>query len=248
MRLAAFIKAYGTEEACRAHMENVRWPAGPVCPKCASVNDAVPISTRPGQFRCRPCGKHFTVTVGTAMEGSHLPLHVWYLAMYLMLSTAKPISATSLSTQLGIQYRTCWYLLRRLRARLAVGEKLPLAGLVGADEPDAGGKASSRQKRRKPGKRWRGTDKPTPANSQNDLREFTAPSELALRDWIGRAATLLTNELATYCWIRRKMKRRYTANPAKSRSDLRGTKESFGLFKRCLIGPHGRLRLRDLFA
>ena len=70
MRLTDFTKAYGTDEACRAHMESVRWPDGLVCLKCGAINEAVPISTRPGQFRCRPCGKQFNVLMGTALEGT----------------------------------------------------------------------------------------------------------------------------------------------------------------------------------
>ena len=303
MRLSDFTKAYGTDEACRAHMESVRWPTGPVCPKCGVINDAVPISTRPGQFRCRACGKQFNVLMGTALEGTHLPLRVWYLAMYLMLSTAKPISAMSLSTQLGIQYRTCWHLLHRLRAMLAAGEKLPLAGLVEADETYVGGKASNRQKHREPGKRGRGTDKPmlfAALQRGGDARSLVVPSASgaaiapALWDWTGGAATLLTDELATYRWIGRKMEAHHAVHHgsgeyARTEGSLRvhvNTAEGFfGLFKRgifgihhhvsakhlhryaaehtfryntrddkaariarCLIGHHGRLRLRDLFA
>ena len=238
MRLTDFTKAYGTDEACRAHMESVRWPDGPVCPACGLIGNAVPVSTKPGRWRCRACNRQFNVLLGTALEGTHLPLRVWYLAMYLMLSTAKPISAMSLSTQLGIQYRTCWHLLHRLRAMLANGEKLPLSGLVEADETYVGGvkprglpdKAENRQKHREPNKRRRGTDKPMPAKSQGDLREFAAiqrggdarslvvPSASgaaiapALWDWTRGAATLLTDELATYRWIGRKMEAHHAVN------------------------------------
>jgi transposase-like protein len=161
MNMIAFLKAYGTDEACRAHMESVRWPNGPSCPKCGSVNEAGVVGNRAGLFRCRPCGTQFTVTVGTAMEGTHLPLRHWYLAMYLMLSTAKPISAMSLSRQMGIQYRTCWHLLHRLRAMLAAGEALPLAGVIEADETYVGGKPRKGNKRDEdqPNKRGRGTKK-----------------------------------------------------------------------------------------
>ena len=215
MHLLAFTKTYGTDEACRAHMESVRWPAGPVCPKCGVINEAVAISTRPGQYRCRACDKHYTVTVGTAMEGSHLPLHVWYLAMYLMLSTAKPISAMSLSRQMGIQYRTCWHLLHRLRAMLAGGEKLPLSGIVEADETYVGGKVENLPKSApKPEKRGRGTNKPmlfAAIQRGGEARTLAIPSASgaaiapALWNWTGGAATLMTDELGTYRWIGRKM-------------------------------------------
>jgi hypothetical protein len=110
--------------------------------------------------RCHACKAQFTVTVGTAMEDTHLPLQHWYLAMYLMMSTAKPISALSLSRQMGIQYRTCWHLLHRLRAMLTSGATMPLAGIIEADETYVGGKARNRQKHRLSTTRGRGTDKP----------------------------------------------------------------------------------------
>ena len=303
MRLTDFIKAYGTDEACRAHMESVRWPDGSVCPECGLIDNAVPVSTKPGRWRCRACNRQFNVLLGTALEGTHLPLRVWYLAMYLMLSTAKPISAMSLSTQLGIQYRTCWHLLHRLRAMLASGEKLPLAGLVEADETYVGGKAENRQKHRKPGKRGRGTDKPmlfAAIERGGEARSLVVPSASgaaiapALWDWTRGAATLLTDELATYRWIGRKMEAHHAVNHgskeyARTEGAIRvhtNTAEGFfGLFKRgifgihhqvspkhlhryaaehtfrcntrkdkaariarCLIGSHGRLQLRDLFA
>jgi transposase-like protein len=159
MKLSEFLQRFGTDEACRAHMESVRWPDGPVCPKCGAVNDAVPIPTRPGLHRCKACGRQFTVTVGTAMEGTHLPLRLWYLTMFLMLNTVKPISAMSLHHHLGVQYRTCWHLLHRLRAMLERGEKMPLVGLIEADETYVSGKARNRQKHRDKPTRGRGTDK-----------------------------------------------------------------------------------------
>ena len=160
MKLKAFLAKFGTDEACRVHMERMRWPDGIVCPRCGTVGRSLVMKTRPGSYRCGECDKRFTVTVGTAMEGTHLPISTWYLAMFLMLSTAKPISAMSLMRQLGIQYRTCWHMLHRLRAMLERGDKLPLAGIVEADETYVGGKPRNRQKHRPEPTRGRGTDKP----------------------------------------------------------------------------------------
>jgi hypothetical protein len=115
MNLITFLKTYGTDEACRAHRQSVRWPDEPVCPKCVTIGQAGRVESCPGVPRCHTCKSQFSVTVGTAMERTHLPLNIWYLAMYLMLSTAKPISAMSLSRQMQVQCRTCWHLLHRLR-------------------------------------------------------------------------------------------------------------------------------------
>jgi transposase-like protein len=304
MKLMSFIESYGTDEACLAHMQSVRWPDGPACPKCGVVNEASPVTNRPGLFRCRGCGTQFSVTVGTAMEGTHLPLRHWYLAMYLMLSTAKPISAASLSRQMGIQYRTCWHLLHRLRAMLAGGSPLPLSGIIEADETYVGGKAKNRQKHREPTTRGRGTDKPMLfaaierggiARSAVVASASGAALDPLMFAWFNREAILCTDELATYNWFGGKMKRHhkvthsageYARTEGAVRVHTNTAEGFFGLFKmalvgihhqvsakhlhryaaehtfrynrrghdvgeriaRCLIGQHGRLRLRELFA
>ena len=143
-------------------------------------------------------------------------------AMDLVLSTAKPISAMSLSRQMGIQYRTCWHLPHRLRAMLAGGERLPLSGIVEADEAYVGGvkprglpdKAENLPKSAlRPGKRGRGTTKPmlfAAIQRGSEARTLAIPSASAAAiapafwDWTGGAATLMTDELGTYRWIGRK--------------------------------------------
>ena len=147
MKTTEFMRRFHDDKSCRKHLESVRWPDGPVCPGCGDVNNAVPVTAvRRGVYRCRDCGRQFTVTVGTAMEGTHLPLNVWYHAMYLMLSSSKGISALKLSQQLGLQYRTVWHLCHRIRAMLESGGKTPLAGLIEADETSAGSKPGNIRK------------------------------------------------------------------------------------------------------
>jgi transposase-like protein len=153
------MKTFGTDEDCRAHMQSVRWPHGSLCPKCGTINDAAPVGGRPGLFRCKACKSQFTVTVRTAMEGSHLPLNIWYLTMYLIMSAAKPISAMSLSRQMQIRYRTYRHRLHCIRATLERGDKLRLAGVILADESYVGGRATNRQKHRPAPTRGHGTDK-----------------------------------------------------------------------------------------
>ena len=304
MKLTTFMKKFGTGDACRVHMESVRWPDGPLCPRCGVVDEAVAVSTRPGLYRCTACAKQFTVTVGTAMEGWHLPLRHWYLAMYLMLSTAKPISAMSLMRQLGVQYRTCWHLLHRLRAMLETGEKMPLSGIIEGDETYVGGKAKNRQKHRPAVTRGGGTDKPmvfAAIERGGEARAAVVSSASAVAldplmfGWFDRDATLCTDELAVYDWFGSKMRHPYSVTHAagedagtegKTRVPVNTAEGFFGLFKRgifgihhqvspkhlhryaaehtfrdnrrgedagtriarCLIGQHGRLRRRELFA
>ena len=243
-------------EKAREYLEAMRWPDGPVCPRCGLVGRSLPMKTRPGMYRCGGCDKRFTVTVGTAMEGTHLPLSTWYLAMFLMLSTAKPISALSLSRQMAIQYRTCWHLLHRLRAMLSSGEKLPLSGVIEADETYVGGKAKNRQKHRDPLVRGRGTDKPmlfAAIERGGEARTAVVPSASAaaldplMFSWFDRSSILCTDELGVYSWFGRKMHHHYTVTHsageyARSEGVTRvhtNTAEGFfGLFKRGIFGIH----------
>jgi transposase-like protein len=259
MKLRTFMQRFSTDEACRAHLESVRWPKGPVCDRCGSVNEAAPVGGRPGFWQCRPCGKQFSVTAGTPMHGTHLPLHVWYLAMYLILASSKGISAVKLGEQLGVQYRTAWHLGHRIRAMLASGDKVPLQGLVEADETYVGGKAANLPKSApRPEKRGRGTKKPmlfAAIEREGEARTLAIPSasaaaiDPALWAWTKGGATLITDELPVYRWIGRKMEGHHRVTHSKgeyARTDetrsgpLRvhtNTAEGFfGLFKRAVVG------------
>lgn len=133
-----------TESQAREFFEARRWPNGPVCPHCGSI-DAYRLqgeSTRPGLLECRDCRKQFTVTVGTVMEDSHLPLATWAKAFHLVASSKKGISALQLQRNLGIgSYRTAWFLAHRIREAMRCE---PVAGMlkgqVQADETFVGGK------------------------------------------------------------------------------------------------------------
>ncbi len=76
MTLNLKAKIYNDEGAARAHLEAIQWPEGPVCPHCGAINEATLLqgkSTRPGVYKCRPCEKPFSVTVGTVFERSIIP-------------------------------------------------------------------------------------------------------------------------------------------------------------------------------
>lgn len=113
------------ENKARAHLEALRWPDGPICPHCGSVDEATKLkgkSTRPGVYKCRECRKPFSVTVGTLFERSHIPLHKWVAAFHLMASSKKGISAHQLYRLLGITYKSAWFMAHRIReARQVLG-------------------------------------------------------------------------------------------------------------------------------
>ncbi len=130
---------FQNDEAARALIESIRWPSGPVCSHCGSINHAYAVKGRAGLYRCAEpeCRKDFTCTTGTVMERSKIPLHKWMTAFYLMNASKKGISAHQLHRTLGITYQSAWFLCHRIREAMRDGGLTPMGGggkIVEADE------------------------------------------------------------------------------------------------------------------
>jgi transposase-like protein len=143
---------YSDENKAREHLEALHWPDGPICPHCGTIGNAVKLagkSTRPGVYKCREpeCRKPFSVTVGTVMERSKIPLNTWLAAMALMTASKKGVSAHQLHRQLGLRYESAWFLAHRLRHAMADTKAGPIGGenkFVEADESYVGGKGRNK--------------------------------------------------------------------------------------------------------
>ncbi len=137
--LVSLIEDFGSEERCRAYLEELRWPDGPECPRCAEPTTVSKIAAR-NQFECDKCRYQFSVTAGTLIHDSHLPLWKWFLAVYLMCESKKGISAKQLQRMLSVSYKTAWYLSHRIRDAMGDDEQPLLTGTVEIDETLVGGK------------------------------------------------------------------------------------------------------------
>lgn len=134
-------------EAARIHLESIRWPDGPVCPHCGGmsrINKLEGKSHRSGLYKCYDCNGHFTVTVGTLFERSKVPLHKWFIAVYLLCSSKKGISSHQMHRMLGVTYKTAWFMTHRIREAMKDGGPFggPMGGkdkVVEADETYFGG-------------------------------------------------------------------------------------------------------------
>jgi transposase-like protein len=155
----ALSKIYTDETAARKHLETLLWPDGPVCPHCGSIDGATLLqgkSTRPGVYKCRACEKPFSVTVGTVMERSKIPLHQWVYATHLMTASKKGISAHQISRMLGVTYKTAWFLAHRIREAMTDTSSGSIGGegkFIEADETHIGGKAKNRAYVKRPPKK-----------------------------------------------------------------------------------------------
>ena len=109
----------------RAWLESRLWANGPVCSHCRSENRSTPIRSRAGLYQCNVCRKQFTVTVGTPLERSHIPLNKWLFAAYMLAQTQEPVSPYQMHLSLGVSYKTALLMMRRLSEAAKAGV-LPL--------------------------------------------------------------------------------------------------------------------------
>jgi transposase-like protein len=126
-------------EAARKHLEATRWPQGPICPHCGTVNEATYVggkAARAGCYQCNACREQFSVTVGTVFERSKVPLNKWLMASYLMASSKKGVSAHQLHRSLGVTYKTAWFMAHRLREAMVTPDTTKMGGGGGVVEAD----------------------------------------------------------------------------------------------------------------
>ena len=144
---------FQNEAAAYAKLESIVWPNGPVCPHCGGTGRVKLLkgnATRPGVYKCYDCRKQCRVTVTTVFESSHIPLHVWLQAAYLMCSSKKGVSSNQLHRTLGVTLKTAWFLSHRLRHAMDAGTLPPMGGegeVVEIDETFIGKKEGAEVRR-----------------------------------------------------------------------------------------------------
>src|SRR5437868_3251685 len=157
--LSELAKYFSDEDAARGLLEEMRWGRNPACPHCGGLDPykltPKPESKRPGRkglYKCKACRKQFTVTVGTVFEDSRIPISKWLLAIHLIGSSKKGMSAHQIHRNLGISYKAAWFMMHRLRYAM---KQEPLSdlmkGTVEVDETYVGARSKRGTRRGRPG-------------------------------------------------------------------------------------------------
>ncbi|MDT7540566.1 MAG: hypothetical protein QOE33_470 [Acidobacteriota bacterium] len=145
---------FSTEEKCIAHLEQIRWSEGLRCIKCEGENvHKFEAEGKTGKARylyhCRDCRYQYSITTGTIFHDTHLPLTKWFLAIYMICSAKKGVSAKQLQRELDTSYKTAWYMAHRIRLAMQQDEDfcLTFSGVCEVDETYVGGKRKGQRGR-----------------------------------------------------------------------------------------------------
>jgi len=141
-----FEKFFNSEQSCREYLCQMRWPKGFICPHCDHREYWI---RENGQYQCKYCRYRISVTAGTIFQDTRIPLRLWFLAIWHIVSQKQGISALGLQRVLGLnRYETTWTMLHRLRTAMVRPGRDRLVSPVQVDETHIGGP--------RPGKRGRG--------------------------------------------------------------------------------------------
>ena len=133
--LSEFQTSFADETSCAAFLFERRWPQGFVCPACGDGRAAF-LRSRAHTYECPDCGRQTSITAGTVMHRSKLPLTVWFWAAHLMVTHSNGMSAVQLEAQLGVTYKTAWLLAQKLRRSMIDPHREPLEGVVEVDQAE----------------------------------------------------------------------------------------------------------------
>ena len=179
LSLPEFLRLYGTEAQCEAALEQARWPDGFHCPRCNGQSHGLVHGRRLKRYQCRTCGYQATVTAGTIMQATKLPLTKWFLAFYLIGQAKTGISSLELSRHLGVNYDTAWLLHNKiLRAMTEREEAYVLQGKIQLDDAYLGGE-------RPGGKAGRGSENKIPIVAAVSLNEAGHPIHAKITPVLG---------------------------------------------------------------
>src|SRR5215217_1041371 len=170
---AEFRERFGTEEACRTALFEMRWREGLTCPACGG-RSFCELRTRK-LFQCNRCKRQVRLTAGTVLQDTKLPLTTWFAAVYHLTQSKGGVSSVELGRRLGVKQGTAWLVRHKLMRAMAAREaaKPKLAGRAEIDDAYLGGERSG-------GRRGRGAAGKTPVVAAVETTPERKPKRLRL--------------------------------------------------------------------
>ena len=179
LSLSEFQRLYGTEDLCEAALEKTRWSDGFRCPRCGGNEHGLVYGRRLKRYQCRICRHQATLTAGTIMQATKLPLTTWFQAFYLIGQAKTGISSLELSRHLDVNYDTAWLLHNKiLKAMSDRDDAYVLRGKIQMDDAYLGGE-------RPGGKAGRGSENKIPIIAAISLNESGHPIHAKITPVIG---------------------------------------------------------------
>jgi len=247
---------FDTDAECRQALEELRWPEGVTCLRCASKSISR-LTTRK-QYDCNKCRYRFSVTTGTVFNDTHLALPKWFIAVFIMCEAKKGISSDQLKRTLGIAKKTAWYLNHRIRKAMSEVNASKLTGTVEMDETYIGSKRRSHGIGRG---NWRPLKQiilgAVERNGRLRMSAGVDNTKTSLKGFINEqiadeCAHFYTDELPAYTRIVDDEDTTHEAVNHSKREYVRGDvhtntiEGAFGLFKRGLVGSFHQISRKHL--
>ena len=254
INLFSLVDQFSSDEQCLRALEGLRWPNGVTCVRCGGESVfELPVRHK---FKCRSCKHQFTVTSGTIMHDSHLPLRKWFFAIYLMCESKKGMSALQIQRTIDVAYRTAWYLCHRIREAMG-NDKFDgptLCGVVEVDETLVGGRRRGVGSGSRKGKTW--VAGAIQRDGQVRLERIPNIRKKTLHGFIKRhvrdeTEAIYTDELRSYIGIEDEDTRHETVNHSIEEwvvGDVHtnSIESVWSLFKRSIIGAFHKVSAKHL--
>ena len=135
------IRYFSDLDVATEFVAKLRWPEGPVCPRCGCMDHSYLTTRR--VWKCKGCKKQYSVKVGTIFEDSPLGFDKWLPAVWLIANAKNGISSHELARSLGVTQKSAWFMLHRIRLAMQTGSFEKLSGEVEVDETYVGGKSKN---------------------------------------------------------------------------------------------------------
>lgn len=257
--LVEAIRYFSDLDVCTDFVAGLRWPRGPVCPRCGCIEYSY-LKTR-RLWKCKGCKKQYSVKLGTIFEDSKLGLDKWLPAIWLSANSKNGISSHELARSLGITQKSAWFMLHRIRLAMQEGTLDKLDGEIEVDESYIGGAARNMHKSKSEGiGTGRGTRNKTPVvgvlQRKGDVRASVLDNvgRVALKRHIRQnvelGSSVYTDKFPSYSGLSRDYDHRvvdHAESYVNGRAHTNGLENFWSLLKRGLNGTYVSVEPFHLF-